>query len=67
MIKYENANTKRTEQGCKIRLYLKLTFNKLNVMGNLLYPFGDIAFKNIYENFHKDLPKNFFKSLLNCK
>ncbi len=35
MIKYENVNTKGTEQGCKIRLYLKLMLNKLNVMGDL--------------------------------
>lgn len=37
MIKYENVNTKGTEQGCKIRLYLKLMLNKLNVMGDSSY------------------------------
>ncbi len=35
VIKYENVNIKRIEQGYGIRLYLKLVMNKLKLVGGL--------------------------------
>jgi len=55
VIKYENVNTRRIEQGYGTKLYFKLVLNKLKIMKVFtfyLYPFGDLVQKNFDESFH---------------
>jgi hypothetical protein len=54
VIKYENVNTKGTKQGYRIRSYLKLMVNRLNVLKvlPLFIPFENLANKSFHGGFH---------------
>ncbi len=67
IIKYENVNTKGIKQGGKIRLYLKLMLNKLNVIGDLplfipLWRFS--FFKKTIKTFIKSYQRTFLKAFI---
>jgi hypothetical protein len=54
VIKYENVNTKGTKQGYRIRSYLKLMVNRLNILKvlPLFIPFENLAKKSFHGGFH---------------